>query len=323
MSHNRKLSFAIGAFISGALMLAFFAMLFFSGGRLFAQKEPVVMYFGGSVQGLQVGAPVKLKGVIIGEITDIRISFQESAASVFTTVEADLVLKRVTAQGREAGTQFLTEAIANGLRAQLNFQSLLTGLLYVELDFHPDVDALFKGVASDAIEIPTMATNFEQLSAKFQNINIESLVSNINTLAVRVTELVESGQIETTFEGAKRTLSSIEAAANNLNRELKTTSDELNAGLQDTRRLVNRLNQEVPNISNDLQASLDQLHQSLLSFDKAAKNIDHTFSEDSIVLNRLDRSLQDVSRAARALRQLSESLDAEPDALWRGREEER
>lgn len=323
MSHNRKLSFAIGAFITGALILAFFAMLFFSGGRLFAQKEPVVMYFGGSVQGLQVGAPVKLKGVIIGEITDIRISFQESAASVFTTVEADLVLKRVTAQGREAGTQFLTEAIANGLRAQLNFQSLLTGLLYVELDFHPDVDAHFKSVERDAIEIPTMATNFEQLSAKFQNINIESLVSNINTLAVRVTELVESGQIESTFEGAQRTLSSIEAAANNLNRELKATSDELNAGLQDTRRLVNRLNQEVPVISADLQTSLDQLHQSLLSFDKAAKNIDHTFSEDSIVLNRLDRSLQDVSRAARALRQLSESLDAEPDALWRGREEER
>lgn len=323
MSHNRKLSFAIGAFISGAIVLAFFAMLFFSGGRLFAQKEPVVMYFGGSVQGLQVGAPVKLKGVIIGEITDIRISFQESAASVFTTVAADLVLNRVTAKGRAAGTQFLTEAIDNGLRAQLNFQSLLTGLLYVELDFHPDVEAQMKGIASDATEIPTMATNFEQLSAKFQNINIESLVSNINTLAVRVTALVESGQIESTFEGAQRTLSSIEAAANNLNRELKATSDELNAGLQDTRRLVNRLNQEVPNISNDLQTSLEQLNQSLLSFDQAAKNIDHTFSEDSIVLNRLDRSLQDVSRAARALRQLSESLDAEPDALWRGREEER
>jgi len=290
-------------------------MLFFSGGRLFAQKEPVVMYFGGSVQGLHVGAPVKLQGVVIGEITDIRISFQESspeAASVFTTVDANLVLNRVTAQGKQAGEQFLTEANENDLRDQLNCQSLLTGLWYGELDFNQDVAKVLKGTDNSAMELPTMATNFEQLSAKLQNINIESLVSNINTPAVKHTALVESGEIEKTFTNAQHTLASIQQAADNLNDEFKRTTTELNEGLKDTRRLENRLNTEIPDISTDLQTSLLKLDHRLNTVQHAAQKIDHVVSDDSMVLNRLDTSLRDVSRAARALQNLSDGLDHTP-----------
>ena len=63
MTNSKNTSFAIGAFIVGAMVLIFIALIFFSGGRLFSKKEKVIMYFEGSVQGLQIGAPVKLKGV--------------------------------------------------------------------------------------------------------------------------------------------------------------------------------------------------------------------------------------------------------------------
>lgn len=326
MSQNRKLSFAIGAFITGAIVLAFIAMLFFSGGRLFAQKQPVVMFFDGSVQGLQIGAPVKLKGVVIGEITDIRISFQsteQDAANIYTSVVANLALQKITAQGREAGKQFISQAIDSGLRAQLNFQSLLTGLLYVELDFHPDEPANVKRYQSEMLEIPTIATNFEQLSAKIQNINIENLAGNINKLATDLSTLVESGEIQAVLQQAKQTLGAIEHSATELDLALAKTSSELNAGIKDTRRLVNRLNDDIPAMREQLQTSLAQLNVSLKQFEQASEQIDYTFSEDSAAYNRLNQSMQDISQAARALQRLSEGLDAEPDSLWRGREEAR
>ena len=138
MSHKKNRSLAIGAFIVGAILLVFVALLFFSGGRFFADKKRVVMYFEGSVQGLQVGAPVKLKGVVLGEIIDISINFELDNKTVYTAVTADLVMKRINTDGANVEENFLKEAIQSGLRAQLNFQSFLTGLLYVELDFYPD-----------------------------------------------------------------------------------------------------------------------------------------------------------------------------------------
>ena len=130
---NRK-SFTIGAFIVGAIVLIFFVLIFFSGGNIFSQKERVIMYFEGSIQGLQIGAPIKLKGVILGEITDIQINFDNSGqandnkSTILTAVTGDLVLQRINRKGAEVKRAFFEEAIKDGLRAQLNYQSFLTGL---------------------------------------------------------------------------------------------------------------------------------------------------------------------------------------------------
>lgn len=325
MSHNKSLSLAIGAFVAGALLLAFGALLFFSGDRLFAEKERVVMYFTGSVQGLLIGAPVKLKGVVLGEISEIQISFVDSGQGeqqAVTFVSADLEMQRINTGAAPADRRFLRQAIDDGLRAQLNFQSLLTGLLYVELDFHPDSQAILYNQQQDALELPTRATEFEELSRKFQNINLEGLVTNINALAVQISALVESGAIQQTLSRADSALAAIEQSANRLDSELEKLGSDLHQTLDASQATLQALRTEAPRLSAELQASLAKFDQSLQKFDQAAANIGHTFSEDGLLVNQLDTSLQDVSRAARALRQLSESLDAEPDALWRGREEE-
>src|SRR5690606_36609680 len=110
MSTQKNTSFAIGAFLVGALVLVFSALLFFSSGQLFSSKERVVMYFEGSVQGLQTGAPVKLKGVRLREIVDIELDFDEQQA-VATSVPADLVLARISQQGKEVDSEFLQQSI--------------------------------------------------------------------------------------------------------------------------------------------------------------------------------------------------------------------
>src|SRR6266513_856271 len=73
---GRKASPAmIGAFVVGAVALALGGILLFGSGRLFKHASTFVMFFPGDVSGLNVGAPVKFKGVEIGSVSDVQLRF--------------------------------------------------------------------------------------------------------------------------------------------------------------------------------------------------------------------------------------------------------
>jgi paraquat-inducible protein B len=75
---NKKISPAvIGAFVIGAVALIIIAILVFGSGRLFRQTRDFVLYFDNSVNGLRIGAPVKIKGVEIGSVKDIRLQLEK------------------------------------------------------------------------------------------------------------------------------------------------------------------------------------------------------------------------------------------------------
>ena len=61
----------IGGFVIGAIVLIIAGVIVFSSGQLFIKKPKVIMYFKGSVKGLNVGAPVDFKGVQVGKVTEI------------------------------------------------------------------------------------------------------------------------------------------------------------------------------------------------------------------------------------------------------------
>lgn len=319
MSHNKKTSLAIGAFILGAIVLVFIALLFFSGGRLFADKERVMMYFDGSVQGLQVGAPIKLKGVVLGEITDIQINFQNDNKSVVTAVTADLVMKRINAQGTTASGKFIPEAINNGLRAQLNFQSLLTGLLYVELDFYPNSEARTYNLQSSFPEIPTIATSFEEITKNFQEMNFKELAGNINKLVTQINGIVASGEIQTALNNFNKAAIAIDKTSTNLDKQAEELTAELKLTLNNANQFITQLNQNTPAIANSLNKSLASLDASLKRFEDATATINNSFSEDAPVINQLTSTLEDISRSAQAFRSLSETLEQQPEAILRGR----
>lgn len=323
-------SFRIGAFIVGAILLVFLALLFFSGGDLFSQKERVVMYFEGSVQGLQVGAPIKLKGVILGEITDIQINFDSntqdngnknnSAKNIVTAVTGDLALKRISRKGNEVSLEFFEEAIANGLRAQLNFQSFLTGLLYVELDFFPDTPATLYGFKKNYLELPTVATGFEELTKNLQEINLKSLVKNLDQLTLRLNNIVKSGIIEETLGSVKLAADSFTETSQTMGQDVS----QLSKNLSDTSRTLNTLlaslNKQTPAVADELRASMLQLQRSLVELDKASNSVHQSFSEDAPLVNQLNDTLKEISRSAEAFRTLSETIDQQPEALLRGKQ---
>lgn len=317
MSQQR--SFAIGTFIVGAILLVFIALLFLSGGQLFSDKERVIMYFDGSVQGLQVGAPIKLKGVVLGEITDIQINFQSDDKNVLTAVTADLALERINRKGANVTREFFQESITQGLRAQLNFQSFLTGLLYVELDFFPDTPPQIYGFQNKYLELPTVATEFEEISKNLQEINIKGLVENLDKLTLQFSQLVESGDIEKTLGSFRTAADSMAKASDSLTEDVSVLSKNLTDTSNQLNKLLTTVNQHAPNIVNNINMNLLQLQQSLQQFNQTAQSLDNTFSEDSPLVYQLNNTLKDVSRSANALRNLSDTLEQQPEALLRGK----
>lgn len=319
MTTNKNPSLAIGAFIVGAILLVFVALLFFSGGRLFADKERVIMHFEGSVQGLQVGAPVKLKGVVLGEITDIHLDFQSDNQTVVTVVIADLVMKRINSMGANVKGEFIDEAVKNGLRAQLNYQSLLTGLLYVELDFYPDSEIQLQQLQNKYPEIPTRATSFEEITKSIQELDLKGLIDNLNSLTQQIGNIVGNGDVQQAVENFNRVAVSIEKTSASLDSEIGVLSKNLNGTLTEVNLLVKELNTQAPRLAESLDNSLQELHSSLESFNQAAENVEHVFSEDAPLVNQLGTTLEDISRSMQAFRSLSETLEQQPEALLRGK----
>ncbi len=316
---SKPRSVVIGAFIVGALLLVFIALLFFSGGQLFSHKERVIMYFEGSVQGLQIGAPIKLKGVVLGEITDIQINFQSDDKNILTAVTAELALQRINRKGANVDQEFFEGAIQRGLRAQLNFQSFLTGLLYVELDFFPTMPAHLYGFQNDVLELPTVGTEFEEISKNLQDLNIKGVINNLEKLSANIAKLVESGTVEKTLGSVKTAADAIDQTAISFRTDINAISQELTKTSSELNTLLITLNTQAPAISLNLNNTLTQLQQSLAQFNDTAQTLDTTFAEDSPLVYQLNRTLKDVSRSANALRDLSDTLEEQPESLLRGK----
>lgn len=317
---SKPKSVAIGAFIAGAIILVFIALLFFSAGQFFSHKERVIMYFEGSVQGLQLGAPIKLKGVVLGEITDIQINFQSDDKNVLTAVTAELALQRINRKGANVDRDFFEDAITRGLRAQLNYQSFLTGLLYVELDFFPHLPAQRYGFQNDVLELPTVGTEFEEISKNLQELNIKGVIENLETLSANISKLVASGAVEQTMGSVKNAADSIDKTAIGLRTDINNISQDLNKTTSELTVLLKSLNQQAPAITSNLNNALVLLQQSLDQFNNTAQTLDNTFAEDSPLVYQLNRTLKDVSRSANALRNLSDTLEQQPEALLRGKQ---
>lgn len=318
-THKKNTSFAIGMFIVGAMVLVFVALLFFSGGKLFSAKKRVIMYFEGSVQGLQVGAPVKLKGVVIGEITDIRINFENNGQPLTTAVTADLVMARISRKGIDIDDSFFAEAIQDGLRAQLNFQSFLTGLLYVELDFFPDSSAKIYNFQDNHLELPTVATDFEEISKNLQEINVKGLIDNLDNMILEINKIIVSGRIQELLSSINSAAQSVDKTATTLDKEIVHLSKNLNTTSSELNLLLKNINNQKPSLTHQLSQNLLALQKSLDQFTQATETLNHTFSEDAPLVNQLNTTLQDISTSARAFRNLSETLEQQPEAIWRGR----
>jgi paraquat-inducible protein B len=177
----------IGGFVIGAIALIVIGLLVFGGTNWFAQRNKFIAYFPGSVNGLRAGAPVSFRGVTIGQVTEIKVMFNPEtvSAQIPVVMELDPSQIQMTAPDPDASDRQDTERLIKaGLRAQLQSQSLLTGLLFVNLDFRKDASARRVGGPQPYPEIPTVPSELEQLQQTAGDVaaQLPSVISKLNDI---------------------------------------------------------------------------------------------------------------------------------------------
>ncbi len=298
----------IGAFVVGALALVIAAFLLFGAGRFFAHKLPFVMFFDGSVNGLDVGAQVKFRGVPVGTVTDIRLGVPglepESNSyriPVFIEIDRDRAVG-LGATGILDDPNRAIKLVAQGLRAQLQLQSLITGVLYIGLDILPDTPiTLTLPPNSGYDEIPTVPTALEQAQARvlevvdhLSRIDFDALERSLRGALNGVNKLVSSDDTRQLILTARKTLEEIHG-------------------------LTHELRPRIRELADGVHGTTDQAQATLKRLDAAIESLQRVLDPNAPLIQNLSGTLTDLSEAARAVRSLLDYLDRNPNALLTGR----
>jgi paraquat-inducible protein B len=133
-----------------------------------------------------VGAPVDFRGISIGEVSAISAHFDPATKEFTIPVEVSIFPERLISKDnwqRNSGNdssqrlQFASYLVSKGLRAQLRTGSLLTGQLYVAMDFFPSAPKVTMDWRSDRPQLPTVPGNLQSLQDA-----LAGLVSKLNAI---------------------------------------------------------------------------------------------------------------------------------------------
>lgn len=285
----------VGIFVVGAVTIAVVAVLILGSGTFLRERYPFVMYFDGSIKGLNVGAPVVFRGVKVGAVTDIKMEFDPSDMSVRIPVFVEFHPERVTrVTGESDPRKNIKTLIAQGLRAQLEMQSLVTGMLMVSVDFHPDTPARLLGVEDGMTEVPTIPTTFQELSRTIENLKLDELVLKIFEAVETFNDFVSSP-------------------------ELAESIRSLNAALGDVQRLVQNVDRQVDPVAGHLTEVSKATSAVLEKATSTMSTLDGFVAEDGAPRYELVNVLEEISAAARSVRIIADFFERHPEALVHGK----
>lgn len=320
MSRNAN-PVTVGAFVFGTLILGFLMLLFFSGGNWWSPRDRYVLVYDSSIKGLNVGAPVTIKGVKIGEVTDIRALMYGDSLNIFNTVTIEIdpqTLER--ADGRD-GAELMDELIKRGLCAQLRLQSLLTGLLYVDVDFRPDKIAQIKRVPTQYKQIPTTPTDLEQLTRDLESIDIAQLGENLEQIVSGINKFVNDSSLQNVVRNVEQTLVAVRESADAVKLQADRFGNTYIPVGEQAAVTMTEINRTLPQLTQKLDETMVALQQAAVSLQKTTANATYLTSEDSPLLYRIESAANSVNDAADQVRRLTDTLEQQPESLLYGKKE--
>jgi paraquat-inducible protein B len=312
----------VGAFVIGTIVLALALAIFFGGGHWWSSRERFVLIYDTSIKGLNIGAPVTIKGVKIGEVVDIKAHLYDNSQSVLNSVVIEVDPDALEREGSTDEAELMDELIKRGLRAQLRLQSLLTAMLYVDVDFHPDKPAQYKDVKTRYKQLPTTPTDLEQLTRDLESIDLNKLGENFQQIVDGVNDLINDKALQHLGQDVSDTLGSVRAAADQLNKQSQAFGDRTAPLLADGQQTLQELNRALPQLTAELQQTMVALREASVSLQKTAANTTYLTSEDSPLIYRVDRAADSVNKAAEQLHRLTDVLERQPEALIYGKQTE-
>lgn len=316
----------IGGFILGALALMITVVVLFASGY-FSHSLKSIIYFDGSVNGLNVGALVKLKGVAVGKVTDILVVFDEEHSKIITPVVVEFEREKILdANGRQltgTGRQEIKKLVEQGLRAQLQMQSLVTGQLFVDINFRPNTPVRMMGGETPKYpEIPSVPSSREQLEStveevinQVKKIPLQDIIRSLQNTVLALEKIINSPHILASLETLDKTLKDVNLMVQHLDSKINPLTDGLQGTVSEGKNLLTNLNkQSVPTLTT----AQETLKAATAAMNQASATLT-TVNQAASPNSNLDLALRDLSTAAKSLRILADYLERHPDALLYGK----
>ncbi len=342
---QRANALRIGAFFVAGVAVLVTAVVLLSGG-FFARTERAVLFFEGSVYGLQPGAPVVLRGVRVGRVLDIGLQ-ADASGTLRIPVQVDLQTERLGQAGPGPG---LPSLLQRGLHGQLATQSLLTGLLYVDLELRaPQAGATATATATAAAPaatststladglpvIPTSAAPVQALLTQLQTLDVPALLDDLSTIARSTRQLVAGPDLQQGVKELAALATDLRRLTAQLERRVDPLASDTQRSLASLRQTLDRLGRaadqvqtttaragsRVDGLADSAQPALANAARAAEELALSAQALRRATADDALLMQNLERGTEEVARAARALRQLAELLEREPQAVIRGRAE--
>ncbi len=319
---KKKMSKArTGGFILGSIAFFIVCLITLGGRDIFSDSVEYVLYFDGSVSGLSLGAPVVFRGVPLGKVTQIILIANTQSEEVTIPVHIAIDPKSIVhdKNSTEAATSsehvmLMQRMIQRGLRARLNMRSLITGQYSVDLDFFPETPARYHS-ADHSREIPTVPSTFDEFQRTLSRLPLEEMSRSLHMALDSVAKLSSNEDL----------LKSLTAIRMTFENTAKFTEDAVTLR-DDLQRTLNALGDTSTTIDNQLPQIMATLQLTIASIRVVADDLRGSIAEANKlvaptvkVLHGAQKSLDEISKASKAVGALARMIEKNPRSLILGK----
>ncbi|WP_220717931.1 MlaD family protein [Agarivorans litoreus] len=309
---DSKGSYKLGLFVVSAL-ISLFIVLFILGGRsLFEPKTIIETYFDESVSGLDVGAQVRFRGITAGKVVEIELSDALYESDVPREKRKSYVVVRSEINGEKQTVEELNQNIKiyidRGLRATTHIAGI-TGQQYLSFDYTTadeglsfDWDPEYPYIPSNRSSTGKIISGIQNLVANLDEVDINTLVSNVNALLETLNKSIGSVDIE------------------KLNAELLTLLFNTNHMVKSVDGVVSDpdvkdIISSVAEISKSLNTSLSEngdISKLIKDLDRVAVRLDVIMADNQPEINYI---MKDLRVTADNLKSFSDTLKNQPSSI--------
>ena len=301
----------------------------------FAKVETIVqhykVHFNESLRGLSVGAPVSFMGMPVGEVTDVGLEFNPATYGLRPRVVIAMYPNRFIAhlpkgttglpppKSQEERRAFTNKLVDRGLRAQLQTGSMISGQLFISLEYFknpkkasidwsqdpPEMPSIPGGLVSFEDKLLTILTKLEQFPTEDISRDLRKVLASLDQGLKDVNGMVVNvdGEVRQIMPEVKKTLATLDQSLQNANKILARADAEI-----------------VPSVTK----TLEDLQRSVAAAERVLANTDTALlGPDAPAQQEMRATLQELSRAARGIRLIADYFERHPESLIRGKNTEK
>lgn len=307
----------VGSFIFAGILLFVGGLLLLAKDSFLNRPVEYVVYFTGALDGLDVGADVTYRGVKVGSVQEIRLSYDSRINDVVMPV-----IIRINTQGtgrdmNEAQlSNSLEQMIKRGLRAQLQTPSLLTGKAIVALDLFPgQIGYVREPSVVDRIAIPSVPSRIDQaadllhdLATSLKEAPIGQTLEAVNSTLQSVEQLLNSSDLQQGISGFSQSFANLAKITDEVQGNLPVLLGNLNAGSQELKEAL-----------TDLRQAAESAMHTLEQVDELASEGRRSLGQDSEFQYEVLQAIQNISKATKAMQRTAEALEQQPESIIFGK----